>query len=123
MVLADTSVWVRFFSGQEPFVSGMDRLMSFKSVAGHLLVYAELLMGDRGGRRKFLLEYAQMRRAIFVPHDEVITFVHLRRLNGRGIGWIDAHLLASSLAGRMKLYTADARLAAIAEELGCAYKI
>ena len=123
MVLADTSAWVRFFFGQEPFLSRMDRLLASRWVAGHPLVYAELLMGDRGGRQKFLLEYAQSHQAIFVPHEEVIAFVHLRRLNGRGIGWIDAHLLASALADRMQLFTADERLVAIAEELGCAYKV
>jgi predicted nucleic acid-binding protein len=123
MVLVDTSVWIRTFYGQPPFSAVVAELIRGEQAASHPLIYGEVLMGDRGGRRRFLLEYAQLPRAIFVPHDEVITLVHLRRLQGRGIGWVDAHLLASALADRMQLFTADERLAAIAEELGVAYKL
>jgi hypothetical protein len=51
----------------------------------------------------------------------VVAFVRNRRIHGRGIGWIDAHLLASSLVGRLKLWTTDPRLMAAAKELGVAY--
>jgi hypothetical protein len=44
-----------------------------------------------------------------------------RRLNGRGVGWIAAHLLASALVGRLELSTADPRLATLAKELGIGY--
>jgi hypothetical protein len=43
-------------------------------------------------------------------------------LHGRGVGWIDIHLLASSIVGRFKLWTADPRLAMLAKELGVAYE-
>jgi hypothetical protein len=56
-----------------------------------------------------------------VPHGDVVEFVRDRRLHGRGIGWIDAHLLASALVGRQKLWTIDPRLAVLARELGVAY--
>jgi hypothetical protein len=57
----------------------------------------------------------------FVPHRDVVEFVRDRRLHGRGIGWIDAHLLASALVGRLTLWTTDPRLAVVARELGIAY--
>lgn len=63
-----------------------------------------------------------MDQAPLVPHTEVVAFVRERKLNGRGIGWIDAHLLASSLVGRLKLWTADSPLATVATELGIAYE-
>jgi predicted nucleic acid-binding protein len=56
-----------------------------------------------------------------VPHADVVAFVRDRKLNGRGIGWIDAHLLASALVGRLTLWTADSPLATVATELGIAY--
>jgi len=56
-----------------------------------------------------------------VSHAEVLAFVRERELNGRGIGWIDAHLLASALVAQVTLWTADAALATIARELGIAY--
>lgn len=52
---------------------------------------------------------------------EVVTMVRARRLFGRGIGWIDVHLLASAVAERVKLWTADQRLDEVASEFGVAY--
>lgn len=122
MVLVDTSVWIRMLAGREPYAGGMRELLARDETAAHELVYGELLMGDIGGHRRFLETYERMRRAIPVPHHEVVAFVRGRRLQGRGVGWIDAHLLASALASRMHFWTADVRLAGIAAELGVAYK-
>jgi len=66
--------------------------------------------------------YAQMHQAPVVPHDDMVAFVQGRGLRGRGVGWIDAHLLASALVGRLKLWTADAQLAGVAAELGIGYR-
>ena len=60
-------------------------------------------------------------QAPVVPHSDIVAFVRDRRLHGRGVGWVDAHLLASALVGRLQLWTADTRLATLAEELGIAY--
>ena len=57
-----------------------------------------------------------------MPHSEVVTFVRGRGLHGRGIGWIDAHLLASVLVARLKLWTVDPRLVGPAQELSVAYE-
>lgn len=123
MVLVDTSVWIRALARQEPFFSEVDRLIAEKEIAGHELVYGELLMGDRGGRKQFLRDYEQIPQAKLVPHREVVALVRGRKLHGRGVGWMDVHLLASALAGRMQLWTADRRLQAIADELGIGYKV
>ena len=84
--------------------------------------YGELLIGDRGGRRKLLAAYAQMHQAAMVPHFEVVAFVRDRDLHGCGVGWIDIHLLASAIVGRLQLWTADPRFSALASELGVAYE-
>jgi predicted nucleic acid-binding protein len=84
-------------------------------------VYGELLIGDRGGRLKFLAAFERMHQAKLVSHDEVVAFVFARNLHGRGVGWIDTHLLASALAGGFKLWTADPRFAEAAMDLGIAY--
>jgi hypothetical protein len=117
MVLVDTSVWIRFLSNRPPYVHDLDDMLGLGEVSGHELVYGELLIGDKGGRRRLLTDYAQMHQAPLVPHAEVVTFVRARRLHGRGIGWVDVHLLASALVGRLSLWTADPRLAAVAAEL------
>lgn len=53
MVLVDTSVWIRFLAGHEPFAAGLDCLLEHDEAVGHELVYGELLIGDRGGRESF----------------------------------------------------------------------
>jgi len=122
MVLVDTSVWIRFLSNRAPYASGMEELLSRGEVCGHDFVLGELLMGDKGGRHELLTDYALMHRAPVVPHQEIVAFVRHRRLQGRGIGWIDTHLLASALVEGVSLWTADSRLAAIASELGVGYE-
>jgi predicted nucleic acid-binding protein len=121
MVLVDTSVWIRFLADRAPFARTLDALLSQGDVCGHDYVFGELLIGDKGGRRQFLADYALMRQISVVPHREVVEFVRHRRLYGRGIGWIDTHLLASALVSRVKLWTADPRLEDVARELGIGY--
>jgi predicted nucleic acid-binding protein len=120
-VLVDTSVWIRFLSDRAPYAAELEELLGRDEVCGHDFVYGELLIGDIGGRKKLLADYEQMHRAPVVSHGDVITFARARRLHGRGIGWVDAHLLASSLVGRLKLWTTDPRLANVARELGVGY--
>jgi hypothetical protein len=123
MVLVDTSVWIRALSNRAPFVAELDRLLELEEVAGHDLIYGELLIGDRGGRKKLLTEYRRMFQSATIPHSEVVTFVEHRRLHGRGIGWIDVHLLASAIVDGLKLWTADPRLSALADEFGVAHRV
>ena len=123
MVLVDTSVWIRSFAGHKPFAQELDRLLTFDEVVGHELVYGELLIGDRGGRVNGLRNYRRMLQAATVPHAEVVSFVERRHLSGRGVGWIDVHILASAIVGGLKLWSADLDLLAIAQELGVDYQI
>ena len=121
-VLVDTSVWIRFLTNRGRYAAELDGLLSRDEVHGHGFVYGELLIGDRGGRKALLANYERMDQAPLVSHAEVVAFVRDRKLNGRGIGWIDAHLLASSLVGHLTLWTADSPLATVATELGIAYR-
>lgn len=122
MVLVDTSVWIRFLAGREPYASALDELLGRDEVAGHEMVLGELLLGDIGGGRKHLIDaYSQMHQAATVPHGEVVEFVRMRRLNGRGVGWVDIHILASAVVAGLPVWTADPRFSALASELRIAY--
>jgi hypothetical protein len=68
---------------------------------------------ERGARADASGTYSGSRRCGRLVRD--------RRLHGRGIGWVDAHLLGSALVGRLKLWTADSRLDSVAPELRVAY--
>ena len=121
MVLVDTSVWIRSLANRAPYTAELARLLGLNEVAGHELVYGELLIGDRGGRGKLLTAYERMHQASLIPHRDVAAFVRDRRLYGRGIGWIDVHLLASAIVGRLQVWTVDSGFSAVAKELGIAY--
>jgi predicted nucleic acid-binding protein len=123
VVLVDTSIWIRFLAGSEPYAGQLDRLLSNDEVLGHDFVYGELLIGDRGARVKLLTEYKLMRQATLVANLEVVEFVRHHKINGLGIGWIDAHLLASAIVAGSRLWTADRPLAAVAGDIGVAYRL
>lgn len=121
MVLVDTSVWIRFLGNRMPYAAELDRLLESDEAAGHDLIYGELLIGDAGGRKQLLDSYELIQQVPAVSHAEVATFVRSHRLHGRGIGWIDAHLLASTIVAGTHLWTADEHLASLAGEFGVAY--
>jgi predicted nucleic acid-binding protein len=123
MVLVDTSVWIRALSNRSPLLEELDRLLGLDEVAGHELIYGELLIGDRGGRKNLLADYKLMIQAATVPHAEVVTFVERRNLHGRGAGWIDVHLLASAIVAGFEFWTVDPRLSTIAEDLGVSHRV
>jgi len=92
MVLVDTSVWIRSLANRTPYTRDLDRLLALGQVAGHELVYGELLIGDRGGRRKLLADYERLHQARTIPHRDVVEFVRARDLHGRGVGWLGVGL-------------------------------
>ena len=119
-VLVDTSVWIRFLAGREPFASRLDALLDRDDVVGHEFVFGELLIGAGGGRLEVLDEYRKMDQTSTLAHAEVVAFARARKLRGRGIGWIDVHLLASAVVDGLAFWTADRRLEALALEVGLA---
>jgi predicted nucleic acid-binding protein len=121
MVLVDTSVWIRFLSNRSPYAAELEELLEREEVIGHAFVYGELLVGDKGRRAALLRMYERLDQAITVPHRDVVEFVRHRGLHGRGVGWIDIHLLASALVGRQRVWTADRRLLDAAKYLGIHY--
>lgn len=119
-ILVDTSVWIRALAGREPFKNALAHSLDREEVLGHDFVLGELLIGDRGGRQAVVDAYSKLHWVPSIPHAEVIEFVRQRKLHGQGIGWIDAHLLASALVARVQFWTADAPLQRVARELGLA---
>ena len=121
MVLVDTSVWIRFLANRTPYAAQLDLLLERDEAAAHDLIHGELLIGDPAGRAELLRSYSLIDRLPTVPHADVVTFVRAHKLHGRGIGWIDVHLLASALVANASFWTADERLASLAGELGVGY--
>ncbi len=118
MILADTSVWIAHF--RAPDARLIARLEA-EDLLGHPFVIGELAMGNLGQRSATLQFLDELPKAVVASHDEVMSLVEGHRLNGLGMGYIDAHLLASTLLTEgATLWTRDHRLQAIAERLGLA---
>jgi predicted nucleic acid-binding protein len=111
----DTSVWV------EHLRHGLPRLATLLQ-AGEVLIHpwviGELACGNLR-KRSQVLELLQGLPAVTVASDaEVLLLIERDRLMGRGIGYVDAHLLASARLSHCRLWTQDRRLAAVALEQG-----
>jgi predicted nucleic acid-binding protein len=119
LALVDTSVWVDHFLGGDP---GLSLLLEQNQVAIHDFVVGELACGNLKQRDTVLTLLQQLRRAVVAEHHEVLTFIERHQLMGLGVGYIDAHLLASvALTPDALLWTRDRRLGELAESLGLAY--
>jgi len=104
MILVDTSVWI------EHFRAGSDRLKTLlfdEQVLCHPFVVGELSCGSLQKRGEILSMLKALPEAHLLEHDEVLSFIETRRLYGRGIGWVDAHLLASTLLTGCVIWTFD----------------
>lgn len=119
MILVDTSVWVDHLRSGDP---GLMQLLDQGGVLMHPFVIGELACGSRADRQSVLALLSDLPQAVAADETEVLAFVERHRLHGKGIGYIDAHLLASArLSEGAKLWTRDKRLHAAAGEMGLAH--
>jgi predicted nucleic acid-binding protein len=119
-VLVDTSVWRRYFSG----IASVRQLGEFLDEDGAVLIHpfilGELVLGGLSTREEAL--FVRLPRTRVVRDEEVLELVRRRRLMRRGIGWVDAHLLASALLSSAVLWSIDADLSAAAANLSVDYR-
>lgn len=121
MILVDTSVWVDHLRYEEP---DLVSLLSRNRVLMHPMVIGELACGNLRNRDEVLGLLRGLPAILPATHDEVLFFIERRRLMGRGIGYVDAHLLAAaSLTGLAMLWTRDKRLMDVAVDLRLAYEL
>lgn len=118
MILVDTSVWVDHLSRGD---AAMAELLESGTVWGHSWVTGEIAMGNLPDRAAVLGSLARLPQAPVAASREVHELIERHRLFGRGLSWIDVHLIASTLLSPgATLWTRDRRLALAAEELGIA---
>ena len=118
MILVDTSVWVDHLRSGN---SALERLLDRGGVLGHPFVISELALGNLRQHDLVLGALRQLPRAAIATDEEVSRFIAAWRLFGRGIGYVDAHLLAAArLSADARLWTRDRRLRAVAAQLDLA---
>ena len=113
-MLVDTSVWIDHLRGGN---ARLGDLLRDGLVLVHPFVLGELALGQLKRRSEVLSLLGELPQAKSASHDEVLAFVDRHDLAGRGIGWVDVHLLASAALGGVSLWTMDRRLARTAERL------
>lgn len=119
MILVDTSIWIDHFRRNN---AQLVRVLEAGLVLCHPFVIGELACGHLRQRARILAALGDLPSAPVATHHEALVFLERHALAGRGIGWMDAHLLASTaLAGDACLWTRDKRLASVAADLGAAY--
>ena len=118
MILVDTSVWI-------DHLRQGDRQLAAALEAGHVRVHpfvvGELACGNLRARAEVLGLLQALPPILVATDKEVLFFMDAHNLMGRGIGYVDVHLLASARLGGALLWTRDKRLHAVAAELGMAY--
>jgi predicted nucleic acid-binding protein len=118
VILVDTSVWVEHLRVASAILT---ELLDHGEILGHPFVLGELALGSLRQRETFLSDMRDLPQAIVAEDEEVLRLIDRHMLFGRGIGYVDAHLLAAArLTARSRLWTRDRRLQAVAAELGLA---
>ena len=118
MILVDTSVWVDHLRASDEMLVG---LLSAGLVLSHPFVIGELALGNLGQRETVLSALSDLPRATVATDLEVLHFIDRHALFGRGVGYIDIHLLAAvRLTAGAELWTRGNRLHGVAASLGLA---
>ncbi|MCY4652274.1 MAG: type II toxin-antitoxin system VapC family toxin [Dehalococcoidia bacterium] len=119
MILVDTSVWIDHLRESE---HELTQMLNANDVLTHPIVIGELACGNLPNREQFLREVELLPAVASWTHDEVRGFIESERLMGRGIGFMDAHLIYSVMnrPGDV-LWTRDRRLSRVAQELSVSH--
>ena len=119
MILADTSIWIDLFRTGNPVLT---QLLNGEQVLAHPWIIGELALGLIPHRDETLDNLSNLPRAPLAEDNEVLTLINSAQLHGTGIGYVDAHLLASTrLLPGTALWTRDKRLAVVADQLQLAF--
>jgi predicted nucleic acid-binding protein len=119
LILVDTSVWVDHLRRGDP---GLVGLLERSAVLMHPFVVGEIACGSLRDRKTILELLQDLPAAVVATDSEVIHFIERHALHGKGVGYVDAHLLASvALTAGARLWTRDQRLRQLAAALDCTH--
>ena len=121
MIIVDTSIWVDHLRAGDKVVAA---LLESGRVLVHPFVVGEIALGNLRQRQLILNSLQDLPQANIAAHEEVLHFIEQHALAGLGIGYVDAHLLASAqLTAGSSLWTRDKRLSHAGERLGLSSKL
>jgi predicted nucleic acid-binding protein len=115
VILVDTSVWIDHLRKAD---SKLAELLNSQQVLCHPMIIGEIALGGLKQRTLVLEALQNLPQVIGAGDDEVLAFITTAKLAGKGIGYLDAHLLAAAKLTDAQLWTRDKSLAKVAEDLG-----
>ena len=118
MVLVDTSVWVNHLRYGN---RGLEALLNDGHVICHPFIVGEIACGDLKNRVEILSLLQALPTATQVEHEEVMMFIEHHRRMGKGLGYVDMHLLASAVVTRIPIWTLDKKLNEVSSKMGILY--
>jgi len=107
MILVDTSVWVEHLRSG---TIGLEALLNDGHVVCHPFIIGEIACGNLKNRTEILSLLQDLPMASLADDNEVIQFIEDHKFMGKGLGYIDIHLLMSAMLTRIPLWTIDKRL-------------
>ena len=119
MVLVDTSVWVSHLRDGN---TELANLLNDERVLCHPLIVGELACGNLKDRAIILSFLQLLPMSIQAEHEEALSFIENNHLMGKGIGYVDVHLIASAVLMGVPIWTLDKKLAQVADGLQIKYK-
>ena len=119
MVLVDTSIWVSHLRHGSP---RLEKLLMDAEVMCHPFIIGELACGNLKNRNEIISLLQSLPIAPTIDFDEFLFFIDRNHLMGKGVGFVDVHILASAQLAGVPLWTADKRLKSAADQLELTYK-
>lgn len=114
MVLVDTSVWV---SHLREGSNELADLLNDGNVLCHPFIIGELACGNLKDREAILSYLKLLPMSIVAEHEEALSFIENNRLMGKGLGYVDVHLMTSAALTGVSIWTLDKKLAQAADRL------
>ena len=119
MVLVDTSIWVTHLrQGSRQ----LEKLLMDAEVVSHPFIIGELACGNLNNRDEILSLLQSLPMTPTIEFDEFLFFIDQNHLMGKGVGFVDIHLLASAQLSGIPLWTTDKRLKSAADHLELTFK-
>lgn len=118
MVIVDTSIWINHLRKGDKH---LEKLLLDAEVICHEFVIGELACGNLKNRNEIISLLQSLPHPPTVNQHEFLYFIDKHQLMGRGIGFVDVHLLASAQLANVPLWTGDNRLKMTAKDLGLNY--
>ena len=119
MVLVDTSIWIRHLRQGD---RQLEKLLMDAEVLCHPFIIGELACGNLKNRYEIVSLLQSLPMTPTIEFDEFLFFIERNQLMGKGVGFVDVHLLASAQLAGVQLWAADKRLKSAADQLKLAFK-